>query len=132
MKYREIHNQAQYSSYCKQHKELGTLLEAGKGTTEQEHEHYVLGLIIRDFENKYTSPFDELTPVDLLKALMDEHGYSGYRLAMELGVSQSVISEILNYKRGFSKDLIRALAHKFNLSQHSFLKEYPLTGKKVA
>ena len=41
-------------------------------------EYYILDLIIEDYHDKQTNPFETLTPVDLLKALMDEKGYSGY------------------------------------------------------
>jgi HTH-type transcriptional regulator/antitoxin HigA len=60
---------------------------------------------------------------------MDEYGYSGYKLSKELSIPQSTISDILNYRRGFSKDLIRKFASKFNLNQESFFKEYELINK---
>ncbi len=60
---------------------------------------------------------------------MEENAYSGYKLSKDLGISQSVISDIINYKRGFSKDLIRKLSAKFGVGQASFLKQYELIGK---
>jgi len=38
-------------------------------------------------------------------------------LAAPLANSQSVISDIINYKRGFSKDVIRKLENKFGIAQ---------------
>ena len=130
MKYSEIVNKKQYSEYCDKHLELGNILGSGKGNAEMEGEHYILDLIIEDYHNKQTNPFDELTPVDLLKSLMSENGYSGYKLSRELHISESVISDIVNYKRGFSKDVIRKLAKKFGVGQQSFFKEYELIGKE--
>lgn len=130
MKYSEITDKKQYDEYCKQHLELGKILGAGKGNDDMESDYYVLHLIIEDYANKQKNPFDKLTPVDLLKALMAEHEYSGYKLSKELGIPQSIISDILNYKRGFSKELIRKFATKFGLSQESFLKEYELINKE--
>ena len=52
------------------------------------------------------------------------------KLCKELEISQSVISDIFHYKRGFSKDVIRKLANKFNVGEASFLKEYELFGKE--
>jgi HTH-type transcriptional regulator/antitoxin HigA len=130
MKYAEIVTKKQYDEYCKQHLELGKILSAGKGNDDTESDYYVLDLIIEDYTRKQKNPFDALTPVDLLKALMVQSGYSGYKLSKELSIPQSTISDILNYRRGFSKDLIRKFAHKFELSQESFLKEYELINKE--
>jgi HTH-type transcriptional regulator / antitoxin HigA len=130
MKYSEIENKEKYRAYCNQHMELGNLLGSGKGDEDMESEYYILDLIIEDYHRKQKNPFDNLTPVDLLKALMTENGYSGYKLSKELGISQSIISDILHYKRGFSKDMIRKLASKFGVGQQSFLKEYELIGKE--
>ena len=130
MKYSEIVTRKQYDEYCKQHLELGKILSAGNGTADTESDYYVLQLIIEDYARKQKNPFDKLTPVDLLKALMEEYGYSGYKLSKELKIPQSTISDILNYRRGFSKDLIRKFATKFELSQEPFLKEYELINKE--
>ena len=130
MKYSEILNKKQYGEYCKEHLELGRILSSGHGDADMENDFYVLHLIIEDYTRKQQSPFDKLTPVDLLKALMAEYGYSGYKLSKELNIPQSTISDILNYRRGFSKDLIRKFAEKFKLSQDSFLKEYELINKE--
>ncbi|MDX1651455.1 MAG: helix-turn-helix domain-containing protein [Brumimicrobium sp.] len=130
MKYSKIKNKKQYNEYCKRHLELGKILGSGKGTADMKSEYYILDLIIEDYTSKQKNPFEKLEPVDLLKALMDEYGYSGYKLSKELKVPQSIISDILNYKRGFSKDLIRKFAEKFKLSPESFLKEYELINKE--
>lgn len=130
MKYSKIENKKQYREYCDRHLELGNILGAGKGNADMENEYYVIDLIIEDYHNSQTNPFEKLTPVDLLKALMKENGYSGYKLSRELKISQSVISDIVNYKRGFSKDVIRKIADKFGIGQQSFLKEYELIGKE--
>ncbi|MDH4471046.1 MAG: helix-turn-helix domain-containing protein [Fluviicola sp.] len=129
MKYSEIVTKKQYNEYCKLHMELGKKLSAGNGNDDLESDYYVLQLIIDDYSRKQNNPFDALTPVDLLKALMEEYGYSGYKLSKELSIPQSTISDILNYRRGFSKDLIRKFATKFNLNQESFFKEYELINK---
>lgn len=129
MGYSEIENKKQYQEYCDKHLKLGNILSSGKCDAKKESEYYILDLIIEDYHKKQINPFTDLTPVDLLKALMAEHGYNGYRLYTELKISQSVISDILNYKRGFSRAVIRKLAKKFNLPEQSFFKEYELIGK---
>ncbi len=130
MKYAEIENNKQYQEFCKRHLELGKVLSSGRGSEELENEYYIIDLIIEDYHRKQKNPFEKLTPVDLLKFLMKENDLSGYRLSKELAISQSVISDIIHYKRGFSKDLIRKLADKFGVAQQSFLKEYELIGRQ--
>lgn len=130
MKYSEILNKKQYSEYCKRHLELGKTLAAGRGHDDLETEYYILELIIEDYNKKQDNPFDKLSPVDLLEALMEGYEYSGLRLSKELKISPSVLSDVLNYKRGFSKDLIRKLSEKFGLSSESFLKDYELKNKE--
>ena len=134
MKYSEIVNKKQYQKYCDRHLELGNVLGAEKGNDDMKTEYYILDLIIEDYQTKQTNPFDRLTPVDLLKALMNDYGYTGYKLYKELGISQSVISDIINYKGEFSKDVIKKLSVKFKVSKDSFLKDYELIGRpsKVA
>ena len=128
MRYYEIVNKKQYQEYCNRHLEIGKQLGSGKKNKELESEYYILDLVMKDYLDKQINPFDHLTPVDLLEALMDECKISGYKLAKELKIQQSVISEILHYKREFSKSLIRKLSEKFNIGQESFMKEYELTG----
>jgi HTH-type transcriptional regulator/antitoxin HigA len=45
-----------------------------------------------------------------------------------------MVSEILNYNKGMSKEVIRKLAHHFKVSQDAFNKAYDLKvdGKKAA
>jgi HTH-type transcriptional regulator / antitoxin HigA len=130
MKYSQIKNKKQYKEYLDRHLELGNILSTKKGNKELEGEYYILDLIIRDYHDNQTNPFDTLTPVDLLVALMEENKYTAYKLYKELGISQSIISDIVNYKRGFSKDVMRKLAKKFGVAEQSFMKDYELIGKE--
>jgi len=43
-----------------------------------------------------------------------------------LGVSKGLVSDILNYKKGLSKKIIRTLAKHFSLSQEAFNRPYQL------
>ena len=128
MNFSKIENKEQYKKYCSKHLELGQILGSGKGNDVIENEYYILDLIIEDYHENKISPFDGLTPVDLLKALMSENGYTGVRLSKELNISRSIISDIINYKRGFSKDVIRKISKKFGIGEQSFFKEYELIG----
>jgi len=43
-----------------------------------------------------------------------------------LGISKGYVSDILNYKKGLSKDVIRKLAEYFKVRQEAFNRPYNL------
>lgn len=57
---------------------------------------------------------------------MDDHHLTATALADILGVSKGYVSDILNYKKGLSKDVIRKLAEHFKVRQDAFNRPYPL------
>jgi HTH-type transcriptional regulator/antitoxin HigA len=59
---------------------------------------------------------------------MHEHNMKGVQLAKLLNVSEGLVSDMLNYRKGLSKDTIRILAQKFKLKQEAFNRPY---GMKV-
>lgn len=63
---------------------------------------------------------DNLTPVELLRALMDEHGMNESDLGRVLG-DRSLGHRILGGERELSKAHIRALADHFALNPSAFL-----------
>jgi len=65
-------------------------------------------------------------PVRLLDKLMIKHKLRPVDLAGELGISQSLLSDIRAYRRGLSKKVIRKLATRFEVGQESFNRSYNL------
>jgi HTH-type transcriptional regulator/antitoxin HigA len=57
---------------------------------------------------------------------MAEHHLKPKDLVNILDLSKGYVSEILNYKKGLSKDVIRKLAAYFAVSQEAFNREYKL------
>jgi HTH-type transcriptional regulator/antitoxin HigA len=57
---------------------------------------------------------------------MAEHQLKSKELADLLGVGKSFISEILSYKKGFSKENIWKLARHFKVKQELFNRPYKL------
>ncbi len=53
------------------------------------------------------------TLFELLKSLMKDHKLKAAGLAILLDVSKGLVSDMLNYKKGFSKDTIRILSDRF-------------------
>jgi HTH-type transcriptional regulator/antitoxin HigA len=58
---------------------------------------------------------------------MHDHKLKAKDLAGLLGVSKGLVSDILNYKKGLSKDIIRSLSAHFKVSQEAFYRPYKLT-----
>ncbi|MGB3075613.1 MAG: helix-turn-helix domain-containing protein [Chitinophagales bacterium] len=85
----------------------------------------LLNLLIEKWDSEHNS-FHDLDPVQLLKSLMEDHNIKPISLAELLGVSKGLVSDILNYKKGLSKDIIRKLSDTFKLSHEAFNRHYDL------
>ena len=59
-------------------------------------------------------------------ALMKEHKMRSVDLAILVGVSEGLVSDMLNYKKGLSKEVIRKLAAHFKVKQEAFNRPYKL------
>jgi antitoxin component HigA of HigAB toxin-antitoxin module len=83
---------------------------------------------------KWFAPEDQpagLDPVRLLDKLMKKHKLRPVDLAAELGISQSLLSDIRAYRRGLSKEVIRKLAARFEVGQESFSSPYNLSALRA-
>lgn len=80
----------------------------------------ILGIFIEEYERKnYAIDTSDLTPGELLKSLMDEHGLQQTDLKPIIG--QSAVSEVIHGKRKLTVDQITQLAKCFNISPLCFL-----------
>ncbi len=123
LKYKVIKSRDQYDNYCKI---LDTLIfDESSLEHQKEDEIELLTLLIEQYD-KENNNFDEVDPVRLLKSLMEDHHLKAKDLVKILGVSKGLISDILNYKKGFSKEVIRKLAAHFKLDQAAFNRPYKL------
>jgi len=121
LKYKVIKTEEQYWQYCNL---LETLLDQNNNG-EQEEEIELLTLLIEKWDEEH-SVLHQSNPVEMLKYLMDENKMKPKDLADTLEVGKSVVSEILNYKKGFSKEIIRKLAERFKVKQEAFNRPYQL------
>jgi transcriptional regulator with XRE-family HTH domain len=71
-----------------------------------------------------------LGPVELLERLMKQQKLRGVDLAAELGISESLLSDIRGYRRGLSKEVIRKLAARFEVEQEGFNRPYNLVSQR--
>ncbi|MDB5199246.1 MAG: transcriptional regulator [Chitinophagaceae bacterium] len=122
LKYKVIKTEKQYDEYCRI---LHDLDFSNKKTKKIEEEIDLLTVLIEKYDEEHNI-FDELDPVELLRSLMKDHQLKSVDLAKKFKVSPGLISDIINYKKGFSKDIIRQLAALFKLSQEAFNRPYKL------
>lgn len=123
LQYKIIKSDVQYKKYCDI---LEELVCSGKKTKSVQDTIELLTLLIEKYDAEQNS-FDEADPIELLRALMKEHKMKAVDLADLLDVSEGLVSDMLNYKKGLSKATIRILSEKFKLSQEAFNRPYNLT-----
>jgi len=126
LKYTVIKSEEQYDEYC----DILEELVFSEGADAQKDKIELLTLLIEDWDRKHPIG-PELDPVELIKALMDEHNLNQTELAEIAGVGKSYISEILNYKKRMSKKVIRKIADHFKIQQEALNKSYRLEGDKI-
>jgi HTH-type transcriptional regulator / antitoxin HigA len=121
--YKVIKTEEQYYDYCNMLEELVMLKKKNK---QQQDTIELLTVLIEKWDNDHNT-FGDVDPIHLVKYLMAENKLKAVDLASLLGISKSLVSDILNYRRGLSKEIIRKLAERFKLSQEAFNKPYKLT-----
>ncbi len=125
LKYKVITSDKQYFQYCDI---LEKLLDNPKSKAIND-EIDLLTLLIESHDRE-NSTLKQPDPVQLLKSLMKDHKMKALHIAELLKVSEGLVSDMLNYKKGFSKESIRILAERFKLRQEAFNRDYNLKGKK--
>lgn len=121
IKYTIIKNESQYNDYCNQ---LEVLLMQEEVETLQD-EVDLLTLLIGKYDEEHNS-FAETDPIKLLLSLMDDHHLKPQDMVIILGISKGYVSDILHYKKGLSKEVIRKLADYFKVRQEAFNRPYKL------
>ena len=122
LQYKIIKTGAQYNRYCDA---LEALVDSGKKTKAIQDEIELLTLLIEKYDAEHNT-FNDADPIELLKSLMKEHKMKAVDVAKLLDVSEGLVSDMLNYKKGLSKDTIRILSERFKLNQEAFNRPYEL------
>lgn len=121
LKYTVIKNVSRYYEYCRILEEL----------VEHEENKYLedeidlLTLLIEKWDEEHNT-FEEFDPIELLKYLMEEKNLKAKGLAEILNESKGLVFDILNYKKGLSKEIIRSISDYFKVSQEAFNRPYNL------
>ena len=120
--YKVIKSLKQYKEYC--HILENLVMVKKKSATHQETID-LLTLLIEKWDEEHNT-FSDADPIELLAYLIKENKLKAVELAAELEISKSLLSDILHYRRGLSRDVIRKLATRFKVSQELFNKPYKL------
>ncbi|MCX6250597.1 MAG: helix-turn-helix domain-containing protein [Bacteroidetes bacterium] len=120
MKITIIKSATQYKVYCEA---LEKLLDKGDNSKDVQDEIELLTVLIEKWDAEHTT-LNEVDPIVLLHSLMHDRKMKAKDLVEVLGVSKSLVSEILNYKKGLSKEIIRSLSTYFKVSQEAFNRPY--------
>ncbi len=123
LKYSVIKTETQYNKYCRM---LEELLDNGSKSKTVQDEIDLLTLLIEKYDEQHNTIDETIDPIELLLHLMQENNMKSVDLARLLGVSKGLVSDILNYKKGLSKENIRKLSERFKLSQETFNRTYQL------
>ena len=120
--YKVIKTTEQYFEYC-------NILEGLVSLQDKCMEHNdaieLLTLLIEKWDED-NNTFDDANPIELLHYLMEANKLKSVDMAKILGVSKSLFSDVLHYRRGLSKSIIRKLSEQFKVSQALFNKPYKL------
>jgi HTH-type transcriptional regulator / antitoxin HigA len=122
LKYTVITSKTQYKEYSNI---LEYLVFSGSKDKNTKEEIALLTLLIEKWHAGHDI-FDEADPVESLHSLMQDHSMKVKDLVELLGISKGYVSDILNYKKGLSKDVIRKLTGHFKVSQEAFNRPYKL------
>ena len=122
LEYKVIKTLDQYKQYCNRLEETVMIKKKSK---EDQDTIELLTLLIEKWDEEHNT-FTESDPIELLQYLMKENQQKAVNLAATLGISKSLLSDILNYRRGLSREVIRKLADHFKVAQELFNKPYKL------
>lgn len=122
LKYKVISGKKQYNEYCSV---LEGLVFSGAKDKNTRDEIALLTLLIEKWDEQHLSA-TTLDPIRLLHSFMQDHKLKAKDLVEILEISKGYVSDILNYRKGLSKDVIRKLALYFKVSQEAFNRPYEL------
>ena len=126
MTYTKIKSLEQYNTYCEKHEEL-TFENYNSNLEEIE----LIEILIDEYENRVIETPKKMNPVELISYLIEENNLTKSKLAKELKVSRQLITDILNYRRNISKQMVNKLSDRFKLYPSAFSRPYKLTNPKT-
>ena len=126
LKYKVIKSKRQYVEYCHV---LETLASRKAKSPKLTDDIELLTVLVEKWDKDH-STFENTDPVTLIKSLLQEHKMNAQDLVKVLKVSKGLVSDILNYKKGLSKETVRKLAAYFKMDQAAFNRPYSISKAK--
>jgi HTH-type transcriptional regulator/antitoxin HigA len=108
--------------------EIEALLAVAKRSKDEEERLEVLTILVNDYEDG-AFPVDDMDPIELLEAHMENSGRSQKDLADLLG--RSLASLILNRQRAMSLDAIRTISAAWGIQAELLIRSYELAKKRA-
>jgi len=110
-----IHSEQQNAKFIALLEKLTSLK---KVTPAQEKLIELLTVLVEKYESKYC-PVPDAGPLDIIRHLMEQHGLRQKDL-IDVFMTESLVSEVLNGKRELSKEHIMRLSERFHVSPAVF------------
>ncbi len=123
--YTIIRSKEQYWGYCNDLEKLTN--EYRENPSDELHDLIETITLLIEKYDEADGTLEELDPIQLLKSLMEDNNMKQRDLAQLLAVSKGHVSDILNYKKGLSKNVIRLLSDRFKVRQDAFNRDYNLS-----
>ncbi len=120
--YTIIRSDDQYRQYSEDYKHLSAEYKV-KPSQELLDIIDTIDLLIEKYDEQHPQ-LKTIDPIELIQSLMKENNINQQKLADLLQISKGHLSDILNYKKGLSKKVIRALSHRFKLEQEVLSQPY--------
>jgi HTH-type transcriptional regulator/antitoxin HigA len=124
-RYTIIRSVEQYRTYCKDLEKLTAKYDS-KPSDKLLDLIDTIDLLIIQYDEQHIQMMD-VDPIQLLRSLMRENNLKQKDIANLLGISKGHLSDILNYKKGLSKNVIRILSERFKVRQNAFNRPFKLT-----
>jgi len=125
LKYKVIKSESQYHQYCRMLQQL--IEQPSRAGIRDEIE--LLTVLIHQYDEAQKLAY-EMDPIELIRSFMSDHKMKASDLVELLGISKGYVSDILNYKKGLSKEVIRKLSDRFKVRQEAFNRPYSLDKMK--
>ena len=110
-----IHSEQQNAKFIAMLEKLTSLK---KVTQAQKKLIELLTVLVGEYESKHY-PVPDAGPLDIIRHLMEQHGLRQKDL-VDVFVTESIVSDVLNGKRELSKEHIMRLSARFHVSPSVF------------
>ena len=118
---RPIHDEVEYDNTCEILDVLAVLSTNVKLNQDQEDYLTLLTDLVETYDKEHGLPDHEVSPLAMLKHLMEEHALTGDDLAGILGTDRSLAYRILKGERNLTTAHIKKLSTHFACSPALFI-----------